>query len=202
MSELARTERPAEPPPGRIPGEGCIPLESTAGNAQLGLPSRVQALVDGVRAPRRRARGAGDDWPWGARFGPRDEVPASGVYDVVDGEGRYLEHQVTCHEGTRFPVATHEELLKAIGGDPYFYELSYRATHLARAEMSPPDPSRVYRPGEEVPVSGVYNVVDRKGNYRSHQRAWVKGKDRFGSTKDPEGYGYVLAYRAVHLHPG
>ncbi len=188
--------------PGRIPGEGGIPLEPMAGNAQLRLPPAAEERISHRRRERPPAPSAEKGWPWGERFEANDEVPASGVYSVVDREGRYLDHQITCHQGDGFPPATHEELLRKSGGEPYRYELAYEAVHLAPEDRPPPHPRTIYLPGEEVPISGVYNVVDREGRYLFHQRAWVKSHDEFGPTKDPAAHGYVLAYPAKHLSGG
>lgn len=211
MSEPVDTARPTEPPPGRVPGEGGIPLESTAGNAQLELPARAREIVGWESGKHDYGPPPeGRDSLWGVRFQPRSRVPRSGVYNVVDSRGNYLRHQITCHEGDQFPPDTYEELVKKVRdldpqaaaareeeGEPFYgFELAYEAKHLAEA---PSYPSRIFLPGEDVPVSGVYNVVDRDGNYLFHQRAWVKGHDEFGPTKDPAGHGYVLAYPAEHL---
>ena len=193
-----RGPSPTERVPGRIPGEGGIPLEPMAGNAQLGLPSGARHLLRSQRKEKQPSPGQ-RGWPWGELFDANTEVPASGVYNVVDREGRYLDHQTTCHQGDGFPPATHEELLRKAGGDRYRYELAYEAVHLAAEDRPPPHPTTIYLPGEDVPISGVYNVVDREGNYLFHQRAWVKDHDEFGPTKDPAAHGYVLAYPAKHL---
>lgn len=194
-----------------MPGEGGITLESTAGNAQLELPSSVREFVEQRLTkepphpePRAHAQAPGTrmGWPWGRSFEVHGEVPASGVYDVVDDDDNYLDHQITCHAGDQFPPATHEELLKRVGAGSYHYRLAYEAAHLA------PDPGpewysgTIFLPGQEVPVSGVYDVVDKDGNYLDRQRVWVKGHDNFGPTDDAEAHGYMLAYAARHLHPG
>jgi hypothetical protein len=189
--------------PTRVPGEGGIELESTAGNLQL-ESSRVASLASrvsraGKRGMSRKRRGTAAAYE---PHEPGEEVPASGVYNVVDRDGNYLKHQITCHKGDPFPPASHEELLRRASGAPYRYELAYEAVHLAPGEQLPPHPTTIFLPGEPVPISGVYNVVDRRGNYLSHQRAWVEKKDEFGPPNDSAGYGYVLAYAAKHLtHP-
>jgi hypothetical protein len=39
-----------------------------------------------------------------------------------------------------------------------------------------PRRSRIYKPGELVPVSGIYDIVDKNGNSTGLQRIDVKGK--------------------------
>jgi hypothetical protein len=202
MSELRERPPSTERVPTRVPGEGGISLESTAGDAQLEFPSGLKKALDMEGEKEQRPEGVGLEDEGGKELhGPHDDVPASGVYNVVDRDGYYLDHQITCHRGSKFPPATHEELLKKAGVGSYFYELAYEAVHLTLGERPPPHPARIYRPGESVPISGVYNVVDGDGNYLFHQRAWVEGHDEFGPTGDPQAYGYVLAYAAKHLHP-
>lgn len=148
----------------------------------------------------------------GKRYRPGATVPASGIYNVVDRKGVYLEHQITCHYGNRFPPAPHEEILKKFperreeheqagpeAKDLYEYELAYKAVHLAPNE-EPTYPPTIYLPGERVPVSGLYNVVDEDGHYRYYQRALVHDGDSFAPLNDPAAHGYMLAFPAKHLH--
>lgn len=202
MSEGRKRPPSTERAPRRVPGEGGIRLEATAGNAQLEFPSGVKRALDMGGERELHEREVAQAEHRGERFKPHDYVPASGVYNVVDENGCYLDHQITCHRGNRFPPATHEELLRKAGVGTYSYELAYEAVHLTAGNRPPPHPTRIYRPGETVPISGVYNVVDREGNYLFHQRAWVEDRDEFESPSDPMAYGYVLAYPAKHLHTG
>lgn len=57
----------------------------------------------------------------------------------------------------------------------------------------------IYRPGEIVPTSGVYNVVDRVGVYVGRQDTFVKGV-RFSPVNTPREFGYVLSEPAVHRY--
>jgi hypothetical protein len=183
-------------------------LEPTPGNLQI-ESSRVAGLASrasrkGRRRMQRRRRGAAAAYE---PHEPGEEVLASGVYDVVDRDGNYLQHQITCHKGDPFPPASHEELLRragesAAGEAPYRYELAYEAAHLAPEDRPPPHPTTIFLPGERVPVSGVYNVVDRRGNYLSHQRAWVERKDEFGPPNDRRRMDmYWLTQRSTWLIP-
>ena len=58
---------------------------------------------------------------------------------------------------------------------------------------------RIYRPGETVPVSGIYNVVDLRSTYQGRQ---VTGEARrtFEPTRHGTAeYGYVLYRQTAHL---
>lgn len=149
----------------------------------------------------------------GRPYKPGATVPVSGIYNVVDKKGTYLEHQITCHAGKPFPPAPHEEILKKFperraeleragleAKDLYRYELAFRAIHLSSGEGPPAYPVRIHRPGEPVPTSGIYNVVDEESRYLLYQRALVEGKDAFPPIRQPMGYGYMLAHTARHLH--
>lgn len=58
---------------------------------------------------------------------------------------------------------------------------------------------QVHRPGEIVPVSGQYGVVDRYGSYMGRQITAVK-YERFPPTRAAtREYGYVLADVTQHL---
>jgi hypothetical protein len=53
------------------------------------------------------------------------------------------------------------------------------------------NPTPSYRPGETVPVSGQYAVVDRNGQYLGVEVTCVKGEP-FPPTRSLNQYGYVL----------
>ena len=57
----------------------------------------------------------------------------------------------------------------------------------------------IYRPGDIVPTSGLYAVVDQQGNYQGRQDTFVQGT-RFSPVHRPNEFGYVLARAAVHRH--
>lgn len=178
-----------DPEPTRIPGQGGIELESTAGGIQLQpleLPHLGGEPHPGETKPERS--GALD----GRTFGPGQEVPVSGVYNVLDENGAYLERQITCHSGNQFPPQGER------GGHPQ-YELAYRAIHLAPEDEPLPYPPSIHLPGDTVPISGIYDVVDEKGRYVYYQRALVENHDVFDPLDDPVAYGYVLAFPARHL---
>jgi hypothetical protein len=58
-------------------------------------------------------------------------------------------------------------------------------------------PTKIYRPGEVVPASGIYNVVNRSGSYVGRQDTFVQGT-RFSPVKTPSEFGYVLYKSTVH----
>jgi hypothetical protein len=186
--------------PSRLPDD-AVEVEPVAGDLQLTRPRRPGTERP---APKRRTL-----------YAPYELVPFSGVYDVVDEEGNYLESQTTCHEGKRFPPSTNPKALEALhrvhpdlssvadsDEQPprrpfgYGYMLAYKALHLQPEEAD----RNIYRPKETVRRSGVYNVVGFDGEYLSCQRACVKG-ERFPLTKglDPGTYGYQLEYEAQRL---
>ena len=55
----------------------------------------------------------------------------------------------------------------------------------------------IYRPGQRVPVSGIYNVVDQYGNYAGRQDTCEEG-ETFPPTRSPSEYGYTLYQQTVH----
>lgn len=57
--------------------------------------------------------------------------------------------------------------------------------------MSPTLPKTIYVPGQTVPRSGQYGVVNRLGTYLGVERTCVRGKI-FPPTNTPGGHGYVL----------
>lgn len=207
-------------PPSRLPDQGPVDVEPVAGDLQLGS----------LRGP--ESKRLKEDK---RIYVPNGPVPVSGVYDVVDEEGRYLRSQVTCHEGWKFPPSRNPLALEAEerarsdwerrreavdGGEDepphgYGYRLAYEAQHLQSQQRE--RSLVIYRPGDIVPASGVYNVVDLDGEYLQCQRAFVKDtrERRMSLDGDPlerkphrfletEGlgsieYGYMLAYEAEHL---
>jgi hypothetical protein len=58
-------------------------------------------------------------------------------------------------------------------------------------------PSTIYRPGQRVPVSGIYNVVNAYGTYMGRQDTCEEG-ETFPPTISPSEYGYVLAQETIH----
>lgn len=56
----------------------------------------------------------------------------------------------------------------------------------------------VYRPGNTVPVSGIYNVVDAYGRYMGRQIT-SEGGETFPATRPGTAeYGFMLAQQTVH----
>jgi hypothetical protein len=219
MSELLR-RLPFSVPASRTPGQGVVGLEPVSGDIQLRTP-KLSRLLPSVGKHKASKQEREKLWE------PTEKAPVSGVYDIVDEDGNYLHSQITCHEDEDFP-ATHshyarelDELLEEKGDDGsgtgrivhhYRYRLAYEATHLTQQEPDAPQRApmgnRIYLPGEIVPTSGIYNVVDRKGRYLRHQRACVHSKigdvakeNRFPETKGPKPgtYGYMLDYATKHL---
>lgn len=218
MSRPERKRLAADREPSRIPGEGRIELEPSAGDLQInplrvGNPlAAVSRLSDRLKPQQKEPAAEPPGAPHGRLFRPGSVVPASGVYNVVDKHGVYLEHQITCHRGRRFPPAPHEEILKKfperrdeheLAGpaveDLYAYELAYKAIHLLPDDEPLEYPPTTYLPGEAVPVSGIYNLVDEDGRYVYHQRALVHDHDSFPPLEDPAARGYALAFPAQRL---
>jgi hypothetical protein len=56
----------------------------------------------------------------------------------------------------------------------------------------------IYRPGERVPVSGIYNVVTATGAYAGRQDTCEQG-DTFPPTRRVGEYGYTLHKQTVHV---
>jgi hypothetical protein len=48
---------------------------------------------------------------------------------------------------------------------------------------------KIHKPGEKVPVSGIYDIVDKSGEPTGHQRTDVKDKV---FPPDPRGDGFKL----------
>lgn len=55
----------------------------------------------------------------------------------------------------------------------------------------------VYRPGQKVPISGQYGVVNRLGTYLGVERTCVTGEP-FPPITTPGGVGYVLRDATKH----
>lgn len=196
MRETLRRRLAFTGSPSRLPDQGQVEVESVAGDLQL-----THLRTPGTERP----ASATKDF-----FEPNDVVPVSGVYDVIDGRGRYLKSQVTCHEGWKFPPSRNHR-----AGSPYGYRLAYEAQHLQSPRKEPD--RTIFRPGDIVPASGVYNVVDLEGGYLNCQRAFIENKrTRYGSLDgepleekphrfteteglDVADYGYMLEYKAAHL---
>ena len=110
----------------------------------------------------------------------------SGIYDVVDCHGTYLNHQEACIENQTFPKLTDP---RAQGGG---YVLHSKTRHVH-------PPKVVWRPRQRVRYSGIYDVVDSDGRYLDHQITCVAGRI-FPPIHDiPHGDGYVLHERASHM---
>lgn len=57
----------------------------------------------------------------------------------------------------------------------------------------------IFRPGQIVPVSGQYGVVDRFGAYLGRQVTSVRG-EHFPPTRTVREFGYVLQDSTVHRY--
>jgi len=56
----------------------------------------------------------------------------------------------------------------------------------------------ISRPGQTVPVSGIYNVVDAYGNYLGRQIT-SEGGETFPATRHGTNeYGFMLYQQTVH----
>lgn len=58
-------------------------------------------------------------------------------------------------------------------------------------------PITIYKPGNIVPTSGQYGVVDALGIYLGVERTCVKGEP-FPPITTPRGVGYVLRDATAH----
>ena len=58
---------------------------------------------------------------------------------------------------------------------------------------------RIYRPGETVPVSGIYNVVDLNGAYQGRQVTGEAGRTFEPTRHGTAEYGFVLYRQTAHL---
>jgi hypothetical protein len=57
----------------------------------------------------------------------------------------------------------------------------------------------IYRPGQTVPVSGIYNVVDIHGNYQGRQITGEAGRTFEPTRHGTAEYGYMLFRQTTHL---
>jgi hypothetical protein len=57
----------------------------------------------------------------------------------------------------------------------------------------------IYRPGQTVPVSGIYNVVDANGTYVGRQITSEEGETFSPARHGTNEYGYVLHVRTTHM---
>lgn len=113
---------------------------------------------------------------------PSETVVDSGIYNIVDLHGTYLNHQEACIENQDFPVLT----------DPraHGYVL-YRKTRHKHP------PQKIFLPGDKVKYSGIYDVVDEDGIGQNHQYTFVAGT--VFPAPVPHAYGYALAERASYM---
>ena len=58
----------------------------------------------------------------------------------------------------------------------------------------------IYRPGQTVPVSGIYNVVDRSGSYMGRQTTEEEGRTFSPTRHGTSEHGFVLDRQTEHLH--
>lgn len=118
---------------------------------------------------------------------PGTEVAHSGIYDIVDDHGRYLNYQRAVTTSDHRPHSSFPPL-----GDPRAagYVLRKSPTHAHE------DRRDIYVPGQEVPWDGIYDVVDADGKYLELQKVCVKGM-HFTPLPDPAAVGYLLRDRAV-----
>ncbi|MCG8458494.1 MAG: hypothetical protein MI919_19630 [Holophagales bacterium] len=165
----------------RMVNIGAIELSRMAGELDLG-----KAIPELEQGGRKQSPPPEDVLAAPTIHRPGTRVVDSGIYDVVDRHGTYLNHQVVCVEGKRrtFPSLTDP---RAFG-----YVLRRKTRHIH-------PPENIYTPGRRVAYSGIYDVVDKRGKYLGHQKTCAGG-DLFPPMKKiPHGYGYVLAERAVHM---
>jgi hypothetical protein len=174
--------------PTRTPGDRGIRLAPAAGDLQL--PRRL-------RKPGTARQTIREEPAESRLHRVGDVAPCSGVYNLVDTSGRYLGHQIAWHRGLRFPPSRD----RALEGRDYRYELELKAADLHRGEIGEREQARtIHRPGETVPLSGVYSVVDERGDELGHQHALAEGRTfRSLEAEDPRAHGYVLDYQARHL---
>jgi hypothetical protein len=57
----------------------------------------------------------------------------------------------------------------------------------------------IYRPGQTVPVSGIYNVVDIFGTYQGRQVTGEAGRTFEPTRHGTSEYGYVLYRQTAHM---
>nr|MDJ0841729.1 hypothetical protein [Acidobacteriota bacterium] len=110
---------------------------------------------------------------------PGTLVEDSGVYDVVDEHGRFLNLQIMAIENKPFPMVDHPRAKMFI--------LHIKTEHLRKGIS--------FKPGESVLYSGIYDVVNGNKESIGRQVTCMAG-DPFPPIKDSIGEGYVLDYRA------
>jgi hypothetical protein len=57
----------------------------------------------------------------------------------------------------------------------------------------------IYRPGQTVPVSGIYNVVDMFGTYMGRQVTSEEAETFPATRPKTSEYGFVLYQQTTHL---
>lgn len=62
-----------------------------------------------------------------------------------------------------------------------------------------PTTRRIYRPGQLVPTSGQYAVVNDRGHYLGREVTCVRG-EHFPPTRTHVEFGYVLRDATIHRH--
>ncbi|MDJ0841171.1 MAG: hypothetical protein QNK37_31960, partial [Acidobacteriota bacterium] len=110
---------------------------------------------------------------------PGTLVEDSGVYDVIDVHGCFLDLQIIAVRRELFPMVDHP---RAIG-----YILHIKEEHDHKGICC--------QPNDPVHYSGVYDVINKGKNSLDYQ-ATLNAEDSFPPITIPGGVGYVLAYRA------
>ncbi len=124
--------------------------------------------------------------PWVHR--PGDKVPCSGIYDVVDDHGRYLNHQrAVTQVGSDSHVFPDIDDRRAAG-----YVL--RVAPINQGAWQP-----TFHPGQRVPWDGIYDVLDGNGHWVGTQKVCVAGTPfpPFMLAVEPAPQSYALHHRAV-----
>ena len=154
----------------------------------------------------------------GSDYQPGDEVPTSGIYDVLHDKNHVQRHQVTCIKGYKFPPCRG-------CGDKVVFRLAKAALHIKEDETLNPngDPNEgvdaksskdrsahvlktlgeivreTYSPGMPVRESGIYDVIHDENHKQHHQVTCVKG-DTFPPCRGcTSKVRFKLNTRAEHI---
>lgn len=150
-----------------------------------------------------------------AVYHPGQDVPRSGIYDVIHDANHRTHHQVTCVAGNRFPPCRN-------CGDKVGYRLFEAALHLVEDETFDHTGKStasvvkrttfqtlqrrvdgankgLFAPGNKVPKSGIYEVLHDSHHPEPHEVTCVKD-DRFPPCRDcGQGVQFKLQTAAEHL---
>lgn len=127
-------------------------------------------------------------------FKPGEIVPESGRYQLINADGSSEEREVTSTKGEHFPPTPepgmHYQLV-----DPTRHK-DKAAANQQENVTTPSDEQQLFKPGEIVPESGQYQLINADGNSAGREVTSTKGEP-FPPTPE-SGRHYKLVDPTIH----